>query len=545
LLATFFVAVALDYFFMDPIRTLFFDRWEKAVGLTVFAAVALFLVEFGVARRRDERALQNSQEWGQSVFDLSPTMNFAVDPAGTILSVNSISAEKLGYTTEELLGQSVMTAFHEADRQAIQENIARCMQQPGRTITYELRRLRKDGTTLWVRETAKAVQLKKSQAVVLITCEDITERKRTEDAKLHLAAIVESSDDAIISKDLQGVMRSWNKAAERIFGYTAAEAVGQPVTMLIPPRLADEERQILEKIRRGESIDHYETVRLHKEGREINIALTVSPIRDDAGNIVGVSKTARDITERKRTEEALRKTQSELAHVNRVATLGELTASLAHEINQPLGAIVNNAGACLRWLAAHNIGEARQSTEHVIRDAHRASQIIKRIRSLMTKAPPQKDWMDINEIIGEVIAFLRPELHAERVGVQMQLSDELPTVLGDRIQLQQVLLNIVMNAIEAIRGAGEGPRTLVLRTDKHDAQHILVAVQDSGPGIDAGHLDQPFEAFYSTKPRGLGMGLAISRSIIEAHGGRLWATANESRGATFQFTLPIQSEKPA
>jgi signal transduction histidine kinase len=163
----------------------------------------------------------------------------------------------------------------------------------------------------------------------------------------------------------------------------------------------------------------------------------------------------------------------------------------------------------------------------------------------MTKAPPQKDWMDINEIIGEVIAFLRPELHAERVGVQMQLSDELPTVLGDRIQLQQVLLNIVMNAIEAIRGAGEGPRTLVLRTDKHDAQHILVAVQDSGPGIDAGHLDQPFEAFYSTKPRGLGMGLAISRSIIEAHGGRLWATANESRGATFQFTLPIQSEKPA
>jgi C4-dicarboxylate-specific signal transduction histidine kinase len=266
-----------------------------------------------------------------------------------------------------------------------------------------------------------------------------------------------------------------------------------------------------------------------------------------------------DITERKRAEEALQKAQAELAHVTRVVTLGELTASIAHEINQPLGALVNNASACLRWLAAQNLEEARQSATLVIADGHRAGEIISRIRALAKKAPPQKERLDINEAIGEVIAMARTEVQKNRVSLQTQLGDDLPLILGDKIQLQQVILNLLVNAIEAMSGVAEGPRELWVSSDKvteipseseedklkdkglAEAKwtHVLIAVRDSGPGLDPKGIDRVFDAFYTTKSQGLGMGLAISRSIIEAHGGRLWATTNTPQGAIFQFALPI------
>jgi predicted ATPase/signal transduction histidine kinase len=277
----------------------------------------------------------------------------------------------------------------------------------------------------------------------------------------------------------------------------------------------------------------------------------------------------RDLEER---EAKLQKAQAELAHVTRVTTLGELIASIAHEINQPLAAVVNNASACLRWLAAQNLEEARQSASLVIADGHRAGEIISRIRALAKKAPPQKDWLDLNETIGEVIAIARGEMGRNRISVQTQLAKNLPLIPGDRIQLQQVILNLLINAIEAMSGAGEGPRELWVSSEKvtempargprslqtgeseedsiedkalTEAQgtHVLIAVRDSGPGLDPQRLNLLFAAFYTTKPQGLGMGLAISRSIIEAHGGRLWAKANAPRGAVFQFTLPIRDEK--
>jgi predicted ATPase/signal transduction histidine kinase len=246
-------------------------------------------------------------------------------------------------------------------------------------------------------------------------------------------------------------------------------------------------------------------------------------------------------SERQRAEDALHHAQAELAHVNRVATLGELTASIAHEINQPLAAVVNNASACLRWLAAQNLEEARQSAALVVADGHRAGEIVARIRALVKKAPLQKEWLDLNDTIREVIALVRSEVHRNGIALGTQLSDEVhdaPLILADRIQVQQVLLNLIINAIEALSGAGDGPRELMVRSGTDDSRRVLVAVRDSGPGLDPQSLERLFDAFYTTKPHGLGMGLAISRSIIEAHGGRLWATANEGRGATFQFTLP-------
>ena len=242
--------------------------------------------------------------------------------------------------------------------------------------------------------------------------------------------------------------------------------------------------------------------------------------------------------ERKRAEDGLRHAQMELAHVTRVATLGEMTASIAHEINQPLGALVNNLGACLGWLSAANLEEARNSVALVMDDAQRASEIITRIRGLAKKAPPQKDWLDINQTIREVIALAQSEVQRNHIALETQLSDDMPLVFADRIQLQQVMLNLMMNAIEAMIQV-TGPRELLISSGADDSKSVVVLVRDSGAGLDSKSLERLFEPFYTTKPQGMGMGLAICRSIIEVHDGRLWATTNEDRGATFHFTLPI------
>jgi C4-dicarboxylate-specific signal transduction histidine kinase len=249
-----------------------------------------------------------------------------------------------------------------------------------------------------------------------------------------------------------------------------------------------------------------------------------------------------DVTERKRAEASLRQAQAELAHVTRVATLGELAASIAHEINQPLGAVVNNASACVRWLAAQNLEEARQSALRVVADGHRAGEIIGRMRALAKKAPPHKDWLDLNATIRDVLALARSEVQRQGVVVETHLAATVPPIRGDRIQLQQVLLNLVMNAIEALSGVRAGPRVLRVSAAPGAAAEVVIAVCDTGPGFEPQHFERLFEAFYTTKAHGLGLGLAISRRIIEAHGGRLWATANVPQGAVVQFTVPIGSE---
>jgi len=267
------------------------------------------------------------------------------------------------------------------------------------------------------------------------------------------------------------------------------------------------------------------------------------PDRDLLAMMATIGSQLGQFIERKQAEEALRHAQGELAHVSRVATLGEMSASIAHEINQPLTAVVNNATACLHWLAAQNLEEARQSAEFVIADGHRAGEIIGRIRALAEKAPARKDRVDVNATILEVVALARSEVHGNGVSLRTWLGAGLPLVLGDRIQLQQVILNLMMNAIEAMSGTRDGARELSIASRADASPAVLVTVADSGPGLSPGSLKRLFEAFYTTKPHGMGMGLAISRSIVEAHGGRLWATANEPRGAVFQFTLPIGDDK--
>jgi PAS domain S-box-containing protein len=263
------------------------------------------------------------------------------------------------------------------------------------------------------------------------------------------------------------------------------------------------------------------------------------PLRDETGKVVKWYGTSADVEDLKRAEEALSKSQAELAHVTRVTTMGELAASIAHEVNQPLSAIVNNGSACLRWLngAAPNLDEAREAARRIIRDGNRAGEVITRIRALLRKTDAEKARLDINQTIREVVKLTRNEAARKAVTLRMDLAADLPPVLGDRVQLQQVILNLVMNGVEAMASAPGRPRELLIRSRPYGSDKALVAVQDSGAGLDGQDLEKIFDAFYTTKPQGMGMGLAISRSIVEDHGGRLWVAPNDGPGATFQFTL--------
>jgi PAS domain S-box-containing protein len=248
-----------------------------------------------------------------------------------------------------------------------------------------------------------------------------------------------------------------------------------------------------------------------------------------------------DISDRKRAEAALQQAEADLARLNRVMLLGEMTASIAHEINQPIAAVITNASAGVRWLGAQrpDLEEVRQALGRIVRDGTRAGEVIGRIRAHVKKMPPRRELLDINEAIREAITLTQTETQRNAVRLQSRLADDLPLVSADRVQLQQVMINLVINAIEAMAGAGDGPRelTVVSRTD--DANDVVVEVQDTGPGLDPEKLDRLFQSFYTTKPDGIGMGLAISRSIAEAHGGCLSAAPNKPRGALFRFTLPV------
>jgi C4-dicarboxylate-specific signal transduction histidine kinase len=243
--------------------------------------------------------------------------------------------------------------------------------------------------------------------------------------------------------------------------------------------------------------------------------------------------------ERKRAEEQLRQTRAELAHVSRVTTMGELAASIAHEVNQPLGAIVGNADICLHWLNDKEVdlAQLREALQDIVSDGHRASEVISRIRSLVKKHAPEKSQVDLSVIAREVITLVNHEAKRQQVTLRSQLSDSLPIVMGDRVQLQQVLLNLVMNGIEAMAEIDPGKRELVVKTETFETG-VLVAVSDTGAGIEPSQAEQIFRPFHTTKSGGMGMGLAISRSIIESHGGKLWAGPNQHRGATFKLTLP-------
>jgi C4-dicarboxylate-specific signal transduction histidine kinase len=269
------------------------------------------------------------------------------------------------------------------------------------------------------------------------------------------------------------------------------------------------------------------------------IHLVAQAVRDQRGQLEFIG-TLMDVTAAKRAAEDLRRAQADLANVSRVTTLGEVAASIAHEVNQPITAVVSNAEACRRWLdgSAPNLDEARAAVERIINSGHRAGEITRRVRAIFSKSDTAKTRLDINDVVNEAIALVEYQLSRQRVSLRIEFAADLPQVNGDRIQLQQVVVNLVNNGVEAMQPVTDRPLELVIRTHQDDAHRVLVAVQDCGVGIGAENAEQLFKPFFTTKSSGMGMGLAICRSIIEAHGGRLSASGNVGPGATFQFVLP-------
>jgi len=462
-------------------------------------------------------ATRQSVYWSQENFRL-----FGFDSEG-------------GIPSDEAFYQRI----HPEDRDRVRREVFLERPDEGSHFDVEFRIVLPGGAIRYVRSIGHPIRNVSGDLLEYVgTSIDVTERKRGEQATRLLAAVVESSHDAIVSKDLNGIITSWNKGAERLFGYAAEEAVGQNITLIIPPDRRDEERAIIERLTRGERVDHFETVRMRKDGSLLDVALTISPMKDAAGRIVGASKLARDITERKRAEEALRQAQAGLAYVSRVTTMGELTASLAHEIRQPISAALTNAKTCLRWLGRDepDVAEACEAASRLVNDVTRAADIIGRISSLFKKGAQQQELVDVNELIREMIVLLRSEASRYSISIRTELAEGLPKVMADRVQLQQVFMNLMLNGIDAMKETSDGSE-LTIKSETDDGQ-LLISVSDTGVGLPPERGDQIFQAFFTTKDNGTGMGLPISRSIIESHGGRLWATANAGPGATLQFTLP-------
>ena len=812
---------------------------KMMIGAAVIGLTTFLVTE----RKRGTDTLRASEEQWREVFEHNPVMYFMLGPTGTVLSVNAFGAAQLGYTAAELIGESVLTVFFEEDRTLVKDQLTTCVEQLGRSHSWEIRKIRKDGTTLWVRENAKAVHRPGNGVIILIACEDITERRRserraaaayavtrvlaeadslaaaaphilravgehlewdwgalwsfdregaalrcdclwhapdietaefdtvsrertfrlregrlgqvwqsaspswivdatTEPGFLRASAasqaglrggvifpilldtealgVVEFFSCAALERDLEqlatlsaigsqigqfikrrsaeaalrasenrwrklfetsaagmalarldGVFTAANPALQRMLGRTEEEIVGRNALELNPEEERAPTATALARFRSGSLTERQvEKKYLKKDGSPVslNITTTVVPatgtaapflqavyvditervrfeaelraseerwramvetapigivtfssedrryvtannsfqlmtgytedelrnltplditheddraalrkhvdrivagpqhsyriekryrrkdgeivwaeistfvVRATDGSPAFLGVVAVDITDRKRAEESLQQAQADLARLNRVMLLGEMTASIAHEINQPIAAVITNANAGLRWFGAPrpDLDEVRQALGRIVRDGTRAGEVIGRIRGLVKKVPPRRDLLDINQAIREVLALTQTEMQRHGVGLRSRLADDLPPVSADRVQLQQVMINLIVNAIEAMGGANGQPRELTMVSGINDAKEVLVEVQDTGPGLDPEQLDRLFQSFYTTKPDGIGMGLAISRSIAEAHGGRLSAAHNKPRGAVFRFTLPVE-----
>ena len=440
---------------------------------------------------------------------------------------------------------------HPEDRDWVDKRFERSLREKVDSFD-EYRVLLPDGTVKHINSSGHPILDEDGEVIEFIaTAVDVTERKTAELERRRLASLVEQAGDLMAIADLSGGTPIYlNKAGMKMVGFDSWEEARERrgIHYMFP-----EDRQFVKEIlwptvlEKG-SWSGEMRFRHFKTGDPIPVLYSCFRIDDpETGQPVNVGNVCRDITERKRAEAEARENdrryhemQIELAHANRVATVGQLTASIAHEVIQPIAATVTNAETALRFLGrgSSHLKEVQEALTCIVDDGVRAAEVVKRIRALMKKMPPRKDRLEVNEVILEIIELTRGAAVKHGVSILTELADSLSVVEADRVQLQQVLLNLIVNALEAMGADNEGSKELLISTEKVESSGVLVAVQDLGPGLEPAMLERAFESFYTTKPTGLGLGLSICRSIIEAHGGRLWASTNPGRGATFQFTLP-------
>src|SRR6266478_721334 len=577
LLAIAFSLLTFKYYFLPPIHSLELELTQLP-RLVLFSLSGLFVASLSAAQKIAAESLRQARDDLQERSRELERINAALQAEnierkraedalrrqanlleqvheailvcelpGTIIYWNRGAEQLYGFSREEAIGRlshDLLRTEHAIPMDLFEETIER-----HRTWTGELTQTRCDGRKVVVDSRCVLVHEADGRRLVLETNRDITERKR---AEYLTGQVFESLPDgvAIIGRDYRyqqvnpAYEQQWGgprMSAERIVGMHVADVVGMEV-------FEQTAKPYLDRCFDGEE-GSYAGWFSNALGRRY-MAGTCSPLRPHSEPVESALVIVRDLTEHMLASEALREAQAELAHVTRVTTLGEVTASFAHELNQPLAAILNNANACLGLLSSGraDLEAVREALADIVSDADRASAIIERVRGLAKRSSPEQVPLQLVDVVADIVALAAAESVARRVAIRTDIPADLPVVLGDRVQLQQVLLNLVVHGMDAMSAVDEPERKLEIRgrPDTQDgSQAARISVQDRGIGLHAGQADRLFEAFYTTKPHGMGLGLAISRSIIEAHGGRLWAESNRGPGATFSFRLPAAAASAA
>jgi PAS domain S-box-containing protein len=548
----------LDYYFSPPIFSFQFDYPQDAVVLTAFFLTTLIITRLveslrsqtdaaRMARMAEATAAQSERKFRRAV-DTMPALIWTALPNGSSDFFNERWLAYTGLSLEQALGWSWTDVYHPEDR-ALVETLRKALAS-GELTEGEARLRGVDGTYRWF--LIRAVPLRDEAGSIIKWCgsaTDIHDRKRAEEELRRSEAFL-AEGQRLSHTGSWG----WNSATGkficseeycRIFGFNRTE---EPIFQSFQASVHPEDRALVQRTldraihgRSGFSIEFRVTL---PDGSFRDIHGMGHPVLTETGDLNDYIGIMMDITERKRSEEALHNAHTELSRVARLTMVGELMASIAHEIHQPLGAMVASGNACLRWLAKDQpqLDDARFAAERIVRDGHRAGNILKSVRALVGDAAPDMTEFDINNAIRDVLVLARSELHEHDIQLESELSDGLAPVMGNKVQLQQVVLNLIMNAVEAMSPETNEPRLLRIRTQGDGPGAVLIAVEDSGPGIAPESVDRLFEAFFTTKPTGMGMGLSICRSIINAHGGRLWVSPGSPRGAVFQFTVPVAAK---
>lgn len=593
LLAAALTVLAFDYFMMQPIHS-----FKAFPQLAILASAALFVVSLGAAqrrataslrrvseeqqetvqqlqklnealrvengarkradekaeeaRRRSEAARSEARRELQLTIDSIPVMVSTFDPDGTRSFVNQQWQNYTGHTRREATGQGLNTSayYHPDDVQRF-DNAWRVAQAKGETLSVDVRTRRADGKYRWY--SMRRAPLRDEQGTIVKWYSvgiDVDDQKVAENAlqrsEAYLAEAQKLSLTGTIAWDIANDNHFWSDETYQIMGFDRSI---KPSMDLIMQRVHPDDRAHLQhevdRATQGAQNHDYESRLLMPDGQIKYLHVRAHRVNYALGQeeIVGALM---DITESRKSQAALDAAQTALAHASRVATLGEISASIAHEVNQPLAAIVANGQACLRFLCREtpDLNYVRSTIEWIIKDGNRAAEVIRRVRGLMKKENSQKTLLDVNDLVSEVAALLQRELSARRVALRLELASAAPPIVGDRVQLQQVIINLVVNGMDAMQAVTDRPHVLLLRSYENDANQTVVAVKDNGVGVPAETADRLFDAFFSTKPSGLGIGLSICRSIIRDHGGQLWTTNNTGEpGATFQFALPSHRER--
>jgi PAS domain S-box-containing protein len=540
---------------LDRLRTIITDLEAERHGY-LLTLDPTYLKAYGVS---DESVRREAEEL-QDLVANDPLQSFRAAHLALIISAKLREIDEIIKTAARVSGQAAQAMIRSMDDIRLQIDLLQDVERLGlvgrqkRAGELEQRRTRLTiaaavivavltGTALALaRREAKRRRKATEENVQLYS--DLQERDRK------IRRLVDSNIIGVIIWELEGRILEANDAFLHIVGYDREDLAAGRLhrRMLTPSKWHENDERNVADMKLIGTIPPFEKEYVRKDGSHVPV-LVGGAMFEESRHGVGF---ALDLTELKRAEAEARENERryrealmELAHANRVTTMGHLAASIAHEVNQPITATITNAEAGLSWLGAQppNLEQVRQMLDCIVSDGLRAGDVIGRIRDLVKKAPQQRVALDVNAVVLEVIALTRVEATKNGVMVRTHLADGLPLIHADRIQLQQVILNLIINAVEAMSGMGDGKRELTISTGRNATNSVVVSVRDSGPGLDPKTKDHLFDTFFTTKSKGMGMGLAICHSIIERHGGRMWAGANEPRGANFQFTLPLEPDE--